>query len=632
MCGLVGVFDRTGERQFDRQLLIRMNDTLTHRGPDGWGVHVEPGVALGHRRLAIIDLTEAGHQPMSNETGDIQVVFNGEIYNFMEVRAELEKIGYQFRSHCDTEVIVYGWDAWGPACVERFRGMFAIAVWDRRVKTLFLARDRLGIKPLYYAHLADGRLAFASELKAFFPLPDLPRALDPQAVEDYFAYGYIPEPKTILKSVRKLPPGHILVQRRGADAAEAKAFWNIAFRTDPRLTPEAVREELVPRLKEAVKLRLIADVPLGAFLSGGVDSSAVVALMAGLSTGSVNTYSIGFDQPDYDERDFAQEVARRYHTTHTTRVVNPDDFELVDRLADLYDEPFADSSAMPTYRVCELAREHVTVALSGDGGDELFAGYRRHRWHMYEQRLRDRLPLMLRRPIFGALGRLYPKLDWAPKFLRAKSTFEALSFDAAEGYFHSVSILPTRLRNCLLRSTFRKSLGGYEALSVLRNVMDNAPVDNELSRIQYADIKTYLAGDILTKVDRASMAHSLEVRVPILDHKFMEWAAQIPPAQHIEGRQGKLSFKRSLEPLLSERTLYREKMGFAVPLETWFRGALKDKIRKVAQSELLGDTGILDMGFLTRLVDEHQSGRSNHSAALWAVLMFESSLKRAQIS
>lgn len=631
MCGLVGLFDRTGLRDFDRDLVVRMNDRIAHRGPDGWGVHLEPGVALGHRRLAILDLSDAGFQPMTNDAKDVYVVFNGEIFNFMEARQELEALGYRFRSHCDTEVIVHGWHAWGPSVIDRFRGMFAIAIYDKRDDTLFLCRDRLGIKPLYYTHLADGRMAFASELKSLLLMADLPRRIDHQAVEDYFAYGYIPDPKTILADVRKLPPGHMLLQRRGAPVAAQKAYWDVKYATDPKLTPDAVREELIPRLREAVKLRLISDVPLGAFLSGGVDSSAVVAMMAGLSSGAVNTYSIGFDQPDYDEREYALEVAERYHTAHTTRVVDPNDFGLVAKLADLYDEPFADSSAIPTYRVCELAREHVTVALSGDGGDELFAGYRRHRWHMYEQNIRDRLPLSLRKPVFGLLGRIYPKLDWAPKFLRAKSTLESLAFDAAEAYFHTVSILPTRLRHRLMTRGFRRSLAGYDAINVLRGVMDNAPVGDELSRIQYADIKTYLPGDILTKVDRASMAHALEVRVPILDHKFVEWTATIPPAQHIEGRQGKMAFKRALTPYLSERTLYRDKMGFAVPLETWFRGALKDEIRAVAHSQMLGDSGILDMNFVRKLVDEHQSGVSNHASALWALLMFESSLKQARI-
>ena len=631
MCGLVGIFDRSGRRSFDAALVARMNDSLTHRGPDDAGTHLEPGLALGHRRLAIIDLSPAGHQPMSNEAGDILIVFNGEIFNFAEIRAELEGKGYVFRTHTDTEVIIHGWAEWGPHVIDRFRGMFAFAIYDRKADTLFLARDRLGIKPLYYAHLADGRLAFASELKALQAMPDLPREIDSHAVEDYFAYGYIPDPKTIYKAVRKLPPGHHMIQRRGDAPAEAVRYWDVRFRADPRLdSHEAVAEELIPRLREAVKLRLVSDVPLGAFLSGGVDSSAVVAMMAGLGADPLRTFSIGFDRPDYDERDYAKEVAERYRTGHVTRIVNPDDIALVDKLAGLYDEPFADSSAMPTYRVCELAREHVTVALSGDGGDELFAGYRRHRWHAYEQSIRDRLPLGIRRPLFGFLGRVYPKLDWAPRYFRAKSTFEALSFDAAEAYFHTVTMLPARLRRNLFSPVFRRELQGYDAITVLRGVMDDAPVEDELGRVQYADIKTYLPGDILTKVDRASMAHALEARVPLLVHKFVEWAATIPASLNLQGRQGKLAFKKALEPHLSANILYRPKMGFAVPLEHWFRDALRQRIRDAVQSPVLADTGYFDLNYLTRLVDEHQSGRSNHSAVLWALLMFESSLRRMQ--
>lgn len=632
MCGLVGIFDTRGLRSFDRAQILRMNDRIAHRGPDDFGLHLEPGLALGHRRLAIIDLSPAGHQPMENEAGDLVIVFNGEIFNFMEVRAELEALGHRFRTHSDTEVILHGWTQWGEKCLDRFRGMFAIVLWDRKRETLFVARDRLGIKPLYYAQMADGRLAFASELKSLLELPDLPRDLDHQAVEDYFAYGYIPDPKSIFTSVRKLAPGHLMLQRRGEAHATPRPYWDVTYKADPRLNSyDAVKEALIPHLQEAIKLRLVSDVPLGAFLSGGVDSSAVVAMMAGMMTDPVNTYAIGFEHPDYDERRYAQEVADRYHTRHTTRVVNPDDFDLVDKLAALYDEPFADSSAMPTYRVCGLAREQVTVALSGDGGDELFGGYRRHRWHAYEQRVRDMLPFWLRRSVFGTLGRVYPKLDWAPKVLRAKTTFESISYTAAEAYFNSVSVLPNRMRPKLFSAGFHRSLQGYNALSVLRGVMDNAPVEHELSRVQYADIKTYLPGDILTKVDRASMAHALEARVPLLDHKFVEWTATIPPALLIEGRQGKMAFKKALEPYLSRETLYRDKMGFAVPLENWFRGALRDKIRQAVESPVLADSGLFDQRYLTRLVDEHQSGMSNHSAALWAILMFQSSLKQLSL-
>ncbi len=424
MCGLVGIFDCREQREINRELLSRMNETQYHRGPDEGGLHIEPGLGLGHRRLSIIDLS-SGQQPLFNEDGSVVVVYNGEIYNFPELMQELQGLGHQFRTHCDTEVIVHAWEQWGEECVERFRGMFAFGLWDRNRRTLFLARDRLGIKPLYYAYLPDGHLIFASELKALMIHPGLPREVEPRAVEDYFAYGYVPEPKTILRHARKLAPGHTLTQAASAPQAGPHQYWDVPFRPLKVGNEEEVGAELIERLREAVRIRLVAEVPLGAFLSGGVDSSAVVAMMAGLSQEPVNTCSISFGDPKFNEAQYAAQVAERFHTNHHVEQVNPDDFDLIDELARLYDEPYADSSAMPTYRVCQLARKRVTVALSGDGGDENLAGYRRYRWHTYEERLRATLPLGLRRPLFGAMGRIYPKLDWAPKVLRAKSTLQA---------------------------------------------------------------------------------------------------------------------------------------------------------------------------------------------------------------
>jgi asparagine synthase (glutamine-hydrolysing) len=629
MCGIVGIFDNAGGREIDRDLLGRMNDSQTHRGPDEHGLYLAPGVGLGHRRLSIIDL-KSGQQPLFNDDKTVVTVYNGEIYNFPQLRQDLIERGHKFHTHCDTEVIVNAWDEWGTDCVHQFRGMFAFAIWDTRTETLFLARDRLGIKPLYYAYLDDGTVIFGSELKSLLHYPDLPRAIDPKAVEEYFAYGYIPDPKSIFKSVAKLAPAHYLEQRRGAPKAKPERYWEINFKHPIGLSQDDICSELIERLREAVRIRMVADVPLGAFLSGGVDSSSIVALMAGLSRDPINTYSIGFDQPDYDETSFAEEVARQYHTNHHTRIVDPNDFDLVDRLASMYDEPFADSSAMPTYRVCELAREQVIVALSGDGGDEVFAGYRRYRWHQYEQKIREILPQGLRGPVFGFLGRHYPKLDWAPKFLRAKTTFQALAMTPVQAYFHTVSLLSDKARNRMFSQSMRLDLKGYNAIEVLRRHMDRAPVDDELSRIQYADLKTYLPGDILTKVDRASMAHSLEVRVPLLDHRFVEWATKIPADMRLQGQEGKVIFKKSLEGHLSDNILHRDKMGFAVPLESWFRGPLKDRIRTAMSSKVLADTGFFDMDYLKTLVDEHQSGSWNHSAALWALMMFESSLRHMQ--
>jgi asparagine synthase (glutamine-hydrolysing) len=623
VCGLVGIIDIRDKRPINDELLTRMNQTQLHRGPDEGGIHTEPGLGLGHRRLSIIDLS-SGHQPLFNEDGSVVVVYNGEIYNFQELAKELQAAGHVFRTHCDTEVIVHAWEEWGESCVERFRGMFAFALWDRNQQSLFLARDRLGIKPLYYAPLPDGHVIFASELKALLAHPDLPREMDPRAVEDYFAYGYIPEPKTILKHALKLPPGFVLRIEAGRPLPGPRQYWDVPFESNGISNEQDAQAELIQRLQEAVDIRLVAEVPLGAFLSGGVDSSAVVAMMAGLSQDPVNTCSISFGDPKFNEADFAAQVAERYKTNHRVEQVDPDDFDLLDKLANLYDEPFADSSAMPTYRVCELARKNVTVALSGDGGDENLAGYRRYRWHTYEERMRGMLPQGLRRPLFGLLSSIYPKADWAPKVLRAKSTFEALARDSVEGYFHSVSLMGDPLRNKVFSQGFKRELQGYKAIEVLRDHAQAAPTNDVLSKVQYMDMKTYLVGDILTKVDRASMAHSLEVRVPILDHKLVEWMSGLPPAMKLQGREGKYIFKKSLESYLPNDILYRPKMGFSVPLATWFRGPLRERLRNAVLNPALLDSGIFDKEYLQGMVNQHQSGARDHSAALWSILMFES--------
>jgi asparagine synthase (glutamine-hydrolysing) len=603
-----------------------MNTSQAHRGPDGEGVHVEPGVGLGHRRLSIIDVA-TGQQPLYNEDGSVVVVFNGEIYNYQSLIPELVALGHVFHTRSDTEVIVHAWEAWGERCVERFRGMFAFALWDRHRETLFLARDRLGVKPLYYAVLPDGTLLFGSELKSLLAHGGLARTIDPCAIEEYFALGYVAEPRTVFAGARKLPPAHTLSIRRGEPVREPACFWDPRFTLDRVLTPDEAFAELAARLDESVKLRLISEVPLGAFLSGGVDSSAVVASMARVSDGPVNTCSIGFDDPAFNEIGFAQQVADRYHTQHHVETVASNDFSLVDKLAQVYDEPYADSSALPTYRVCELARKHVKVALSGDGGDEHFAGYRRYRMAMGEQRVRSLLPLGLRKPTFGFLGAVYPKADWAPRVLRAKTTFEALARDLVEGYFHGVSILPDRVRDQLFTDKFRRELQGYRAIEVFRAHERNAPTDDPLSVIQYIDMKTYLPGDILTKVDRASMAHALEVRVPLLDHKFVEWVSGLPSTVKLKAGEGKDIFKKSLKPYLSDDILYRKKMGFSIPLGAWLRGPLRDKVRAAVLNPALLDTGIFNEQYLRQMVDQHNSGAKDHTVSLWSVLMFDAFLR-----
>lgn len=628
MCGIAGIFDVRERRAIDSAALSRMNESQHHRGPDETGLHTEPGVGLAHKRLSIIDLA-TGQQPLFNEDGSVAVVFNGEIYNYKQLIAELTALGHHFRTRSDTEVIVHAWEAWGERCVDRFRGMFAFALWDRNQQTLFLARDRLGVKPLYYAFLADGYLLFGSELKALLAHGGLPQQMDPCAVEEYFALGYIPEPRTIFSAARKLPPAHTLTVRRGAPLPQPTAYWDVRFTLDNRLSANEAAAQLLERLRESVRLRMVSEVPLGAFLSGGVDSSAVVAAMAQESDSPVNTCAIAFADPAYDESRYAQMVAERYRTRHFVDRVESKDFDLIDTLAHHYDEPYADSSAIPTYRVCQLARRHVTVALSGDGGDENFGGYRRYRLHLFEERLRRGLPLAVRRPIFGLLGRAYPKADWAPRVLRAKSTLQALARDSVEAYFHSVSILRDDMRRQLYSNAFRARLSGYNAIEVFRRHARQANPEDPLALIQYLDLKTYLVGDINTKVDRASMAHSLEVREPLMDHPLVEWLASLPSELKMRGGEGKWLLKRALEPHLPHAVLYRPKMGFAVPLASWFRGPLRQRVREALLGPRLAATGLFNATFLEHLVKRHESGARDYSAAMWALLMFDAFLRSA---
>ncbi|MEO1594050.1 MAG: XrtA/PEP-CTERM system amidotransferase [Pseudomonadota bacterium] len=625
MCGIAGILDLEGARGIDRGVLERMTRTLSLRGPDGEGYHTAPGVGLGHRRLSIIDL-EGGDQPIYNEDGRVVTVYNGEIYNFAEVRAELERLGHVFSTRSDTEIIVHGWEEWGEDCVDRFNGMFALAVWDANRDCLFLARDRIGIKPLYYGTTSDGFLLFGSELKALLEHPGLERRLRADAIEDYFAFGYVPDPKSILDGVFKLPPGCTLRIERGGSVPEPRRFWDVEFPEAP-VTANGMLAEIPERLAHSVGLRMIADVPLGAFLSGGVDSSAVVGLMAQQSDAPVNTASISFGDPAYNESQYADLVARQFATNHQVRQVDPADYSLVERLPEIYDEPFADSSALPTYRVCELARTKVKVALSGDGGDENFIGYRRYRWHAYEERVRRLLPQAIRGPLFGTAGRIYPKLDRAPKILRAKSTLQALGRDSLAGYLHSVGIYPDAPRRRLYSGSLKRALGGYCAIDTFRDLVADKPELTGLPLVQYLDFKTYLPGDILTKVDRVSMANSLEVRVPILDHEFVSWVAKLRPEDKLSGREGKYCFKKSLESLLPHDVLYRDKMGFGVPVASWFRNELRQPVRERITGGALADSGLFDHAELATLVDDHQSGRRDHSAILWAMLMFEGSLR-----
>lgn len=628
MCGIAGIFQLGEQGQPDPQILSVMNDRQQHRGPDAGDYFFDPGVGLAHRRLSIIDL-EGSPQPMLSACERACVVFNGEIYNFRELHKELSAKGYQFKTHGDTETILNAWLEWGEDCVHHLRGMFAFAIWDRQQQCLFMARDRLGIKPMYYSLLSNGELVFGSELKVLKQHPLFDNRLRETTLEDYFTFGYVPEPYTVYEHSYKLSPGHCMLVRRGmTELPEPRQYWDIPTDWQAPLSAGEVQEQLIDRLKEAVDIRLVADVPLGAFLSGGVDSSGVVALMSQLQSDPVNTCAIGFDVKAFNETEFAQMVADRYQTNHRVETVSQDDFDLIDKLADLYDEPYADSSAIPTYRVCELARKHVTVALSGDGGDELFAGYRRYKMHLHEERMRNMLPLGLRRPLFKPLGSLYPKLDWAPKFLRAKTTFQSMAMDTVQGYHNSMSILRADERAKLFSSEFQQRLNGYSSLAVFERYADKVKHLDPMKIAQYLDMKTYLVGDILTKVDRASMAHSLEVRVPILDHKFVEWAFKTPSDHNLHNGIGKYSFKKALEPHLPQDVLYRKKMGFSVPLADWFRGPLKARLQDNLLSRQMRESGYFNTAQVQKLINDHVSGLRDNSASLWTMMMFESFLRQ----
>lgn len=630
MCGITGIFDTRHKRPVAHAVLHRMNESQTHRGPDEGSLHLEPGVGLGHRRLSIIDIA-TGQQPLFNEDASVVVIFNGEIYNYQQIIPQLQALGHVFRTKSDTEVIVHAWEAWGADCVRRFRGMFAFALWDRNRQTFFLARDRLGVKPMFYAVLEDGTLLFGSELKSLLAYRDgnggLKRDIDPCAVEEYFALGYVPEPRTIFRHAKKLPPAHTLQIRRGHPVPEPQEYWNLRFTLDNRIDEVEAREELLRRLDESVRLRMIAEVPLGAFLSGGVDSSAVVASMARAGSEPVNTCSIAFDDPAFNESEFAQSVAERYGTRHFVETVKSDDFGLLDTLARLYDEPYADSSAIPTYRVSQLARKRVTVALSGDGGDETFGGYRRYRLHLMEERLRAALPDGLRRPLFGLLGRVYPKADWAPRMLRAKTSFEGMARSSVEAYFHAMCFVRDPLRSGLYSAGFRRELAGYSAAEVFRRHARRSGTDDPLALIQYIDLHTYLVGDINTKVDRASMAHSLEVREPLMDHELVEWMGTLPSYMKMRGGVGKVLLKQAHEPRLPHDVLYRPKMGFAVPLARWLRGPLRQRVRSSVLGDDMLSCGLFDPVALRRMVEDNERGIRDHSTPLWTLLMFDAFLR-----
>jgi asparagine synthase (glutamine-hydrolysing) len=605
MCGIAGLFHLETAKPVDPARIRAMTDAQAHRGPDGSGVWTAQGVGLGHRRLSIIDLG-GGAQPMASADGQIVVTYNGEIYNFRDVRRELEVKGAVFVSNSDTEVLIHGWRAWGPELLTRLNGMFAFALYDDAKKSLLLARDRLGVKPLHYTRLNDGSIAFASELKGLLANPVVRREVNPTAIEDYFAFGYVPDDTCLVAGIEKLPAGSYLLLKRGLAAAKPVIWWDVDFSQRASGSRMTLVAEMQERLRAAVTSRMVADVPLGAFLSGGVDSSAVVALMAEASTHPVQTCSIGFDRADHDETRYAAMIAEKFATDHRTRKVASDDFAAIDTLVTAFDEPFADASALPTWRVCQLARETVTVALSGDGADEVFAGYRRYKFQAAEERVRSMMPAGFRRSVFGALAKGYPKAD--------------------EAYALAVGVTGPAMRARLFSDALKREIQGHRAEDRYIAAMRNAPAREHLDRAQYADLKIWLPGDILTKVDRTSMAVSLEAREPLLDHRLVEFGARLPVSMRLRGGTGKWLMKKALRGTLPDEILYRKKMGFVSPIGSWFRGPLLGEAQRVVAR--MNETGWFAPGVLDGVVSAHQAGKSDHGRLLWQLVMFEKSMTR----
>jgi asparagine synthase (glutamine-hydrolysing) len=612
MCGIAGFL--TEKLPAEVSTLKKMCDRIEHRGPDGAGYYVREGTALGHRRLSIIDLAGGG-QPLANEDGNLQVIFNGEIYNFAELREDLERRGHQFRTHSDTEVLVHLYEEVGERLPEYLNGMFAFAIWDERNRTLFLARDRFGEKPLYYtAEIRGLRFAFASELKALTVLGDFRAQVNPASVAEFLALSYISDPETIYNGVYKLRAGHSIIVTLGG--ITMRRYWSPAFSQDQSPDLSELTERMQGLLEDAVRCRMVSDVPLGAFLSGGVDSSAVTAFMSRHASLPVKTFSIGFTNKAFDELPFARQVAMQYRTDHSEETVTPVISEVLQTLIEHFDEPFGDSSAIPMLYLARMTRRHVTVALSGDGADELFGGYRRYYYGVLEERLRSRFPQWFRQSVVRMGASYYPKFDYLPRVFRAKSLLTNLSESLSDSYYNSMSAFSDKDLTALLGPDLRDAMTPREKFRArFKPVSELSP----LQQLQAVDLETYLPGDILVKVDRATMAHSLESRAPWLDHRLAELSFQMPSGMHIRGRDRKHFFKGCIQGLVPKTVLRRSKMGFSVPLAEWLRTSL----RPIFQSHVInGDARRLFVQKeLNRLWSEHQSGFRNHERKLWNILM-----------
>jgi asparagine synthase (glutamine-hydrolysing) len=619
MCGIAGFIaqDDFADRQESTLVLDRMCRRIAHRGPDDQGMMVEGRAALGMRRLSIIDLA-GGQQPMSGCTSAVTIVFNGEIYNYHELQRELEARGHHFKTHSDTETILHAYEEYGAGCVNHLRGMFAFAIWDERRRELFIARDRAGKKPLYYTVTPRGTLLFGSELKSLREHPEFRGEIDSEALDAYLTFGYVPDPLTIFRDVHKLPPGCHLTF--AANRVRVEQYWDFPYeepQIEPALTEADCLEELLALLDEAVRVRLVADVPLGAFLSGGVDSSVVVGLMARHTQQPVKTFSIGFHEDSYNELKYARVAAKKFGTDHHEFIVTPDICEVVDELVWHFDEPFADSSAIPTYMVSKLAREFVKVVLSGDGGDEVFGGYTRYAVDRKRSGF-ARLPRLLRRGVMQPLGRRLPHGS------RGRNYIYVNAFEPLDRYIEDISIFTRLNKPSLYTDDFRQQLGQTDATARFREYAERSRSDDALDPLLYLDSKTYLPGDILTKVDRMSMAVSLEARAPLLDHKLIEYVCtRIPASMKMKGLETKHIFKRAVVDLVPAEILNRPKQGFGVPIDQWINRELRDRVRTTLTEPRTRARGYIEPRYVSLLLDEHERGRRDHATELWALFMLE---------
>ncbi|MFA5142614.1 MAG: asparagine synthase (glutamine-hydrolyzing) [Candidatus Omnitrophota bacterium] len=622
MCGICGIINNrpgiAGENA-----VRAMSDKLIHRGPDDAGIYRDkaslPEAVLGHRRLSIIDLSPRGHQPMSNEDGTIWLVMNGEIYNYRELKLELEAKGHKFSSNTDTETVVHLYEEYGEECVTRLRGMFAFAVWDAGKKMLMAARDRVGKKPLVYYH-DGGTFCFASELASLLASGLIKTDINHEAIDNYLTLGYIPAPLTAYRRILKLPPAHILTFRD--NKVTIKRYWELDYSNKIKITEGEAAEEVLKLLREAVKIRLYSDVPLGAFLSGGIDSSAVVALMSRVSPARVKTFSIGFEEKAYNELSYARSVAERFGTEHHEFIVRPDAMAILPALVERYGEPYADSSCIPTYYVAKETKRYVTVALNGDGGDESFAGYERYQ-AMIASKIYRIVPQPLRKVFKGAMQALPGSMDYKNNLIRIQRFLEGVELPTLQRYARWVSIFNPGIKDTMYTAEFKAGLSGEGHLGLLRPYIEGSGKIDLLDRILMADVNTYLPDDLLVKVDIASMANSLEARSPFLDHKLMEFAAALPPQYKMRNFVKKHILKKALKGLVPAGNLHRRKMGFGMPVGAWFRGELKGFVRDT----ILSGNSFCSLYFngeaVRKMIDDNAEMKRDHTYRLWALLMLE---------